>query len=47
MRSAPTANEQRIVEEEKAEISGMFIEPVLNQHKKGQFQRAPCAVWAK
>lgn len=28
MRRGPTGNKQRVIEEEEAEVSGLFIEPV-------------------
>lgn len=42
MRGAPTRNKQCIVEEEKTEIVGMFIEPVL-KWRKGSFRRVTYA----
>ena len=33
MRCTPTRNEQCIIEEEKTEITGMFVEPGLKKRK--------------
>lgn len=46
VRCVPTSNKQCVIEEEKTEVSGVFIEPVL-KCRRGTLRSVPYAVWGK